>query len=94
MATRNVVLTPRNEAMIEASVASGRYQNASEFLRDGLRLIEQREAENAAKLAALRAAVRHGEDDIAAGRFIDVDDPDALGAYLASLPPAADAAGE
>ncbi len=87
MSTRNVVLTPRNEAMIEALVASGRYQNASEVLRDGLRLIERREADDAAKLAALRAAIREGEDDIAAGRFVDFDSPDALAAYLAALPP-------
>lgn len=87
MATRNVVLTPRNEAMIESLVASGRYQNASEVLRDGLRLIERREAEDAAKLAALRAAARVGEEDIAAGRFVDFDSAEALAAHLASLPP-------
>lgn len=34
--TRNVVLTERQEALIEALVTSGRYQNASEVLRDGL----------------------------------------------------------
>jgi antitoxin ParD1/3/4 len=45
MPTRNVVLTERQEELIEALVKSGRYQNASEVLRDGLRLVEQREAE-------------------------------------------------
>ena len=56
MATRNVVLTERHRKIIETLVASGRYQNASEVLREGLRLLEQREAEDEAKLAALRAA--------------------------------------
>jgi antitoxin ParD1/3/4 len=60
MATRNVVLTERHEKIIEGLVASGRYQNASEVLREGLRLLEQREAENEAKLAALRAAAQVG----------------------------------
>jgi antitoxin ParD1/3/4 len=45
MATRNVVLTDRQEQLIDALVEAGRYQNASEVLREGLRLIEQREAE-------------------------------------------------
>ena len=60
MPTRNVVLTERQEALLEALVKSGRYQNASEVLRDGLRLVEQREAEDAGKLKALRAAARAG----------------------------------
>ena len=39
MPTRNVVLTDRQEALIEALVQSGRYQNASEVMREGLRLV-------------------------------------------------------
>jgi antitoxin ParD1/3/4 len=35
--TRNVVLTEQQAAMIERLVQAGRYQNASEVLRDGLR---------------------------------------------------------
>ncbi len=35
MPTRNVVLTERQEKLIEALVQAGRYQNASEVLRDG-----------------------------------------------------------
>ncbi len=60
MATRNVVLTERQENLIDTLVKGGRYQNASEVLREGLRLIEQREAEDAAKLAALREAAKLG----------------------------------
>ena len=47
MPTKNVVLTERQEALIESLVRSGRYQNAGEVLDDGLRLVEQREAEEA-----------------------------------------------
>ncbi|NBC12540.1 MAG: type II toxin-antitoxin system ParD family antitoxin [Gammaproteobacteria bacterium] len=60
-------------------VASGRYQNASEVLRAGLRLLEQREAEDTAPLDALRRAVAEGGTDLEAGRFetlagaVDVD---------------------
>ena len=58
MPTRNVVLTERQETLIESLVQSGRYQNASEVMREGLRLVENREAEEAAKLSALRGAAQ------------------------------------
>ncbi len=45
MATRNVVLTEAQSAMIDRLVASGRFQNASEALRAGLRLLEREEDE-------------------------------------------------
>ena len=35
MPTRNVVLTDQQAALVERLVATGRYQNASEVLRDG-----------------------------------------------------------
>ena len=69
MATRNVVLTERQEALIDALVQSGRYQNASEVLRDGLRLVETREAEESAKLEALRRAADAGIAAIERGEY-------------------------
>ena len=47
MPTRNVVLTNHQAVLVEQLVTSGRYQNASEVLREGLRLLEQSEAEDA-----------------------------------------------
>ncbi|MFL5287491.1 MAG: type II toxin-antitoxin system ParD family antitoxin [Rhodopila sp.] len=72
MPTRTVVLTAHHESVIEALVSSGRYQNASEVLREGLRLLEQREAMDAVRLKALQAAAAVGFDDLDAGRFRDV----------------------
>ncbi len=85
MATRNVVLTEHQEELIGALVESGRYQNASEVLREGLRLIEQREAEDAAKLQALREAVRQGEASIALGRYREFASFADLDAHLDDL---------
>ncbi|MBC9245977.1 type II toxin-antitoxin system ParD family antitoxin [Paracoccus sp. 11-3] len=45
MATRNVVLTDTQSDLVDRLVATGRYQNASEALRAGLRLLERDEAE-------------------------------------------------
>jgi antitoxin ParD1/3/4 len=82
MPTRNVVLTERQAEMVEELVESGRYQNASEVLREGLRLLEQRDAEDRAKLKALREAARVGMEDIAAGRYETFDSSEKLRAYL------------
>ena len=85
MPTRNVVLTNHQASYVEGLVSSGRYQNASEVLREGLRLVEQREAEDASRLEALRSAVRVGLADFDADRFSVFDSSDALGAHLKSV---------
>ena len=82
MATRNVVLTDRQEQLIGALVETGRYQNASEVLREGLRLIERREAEDAAKLVALREAAKVGMASIEAGDYREFATPEDLRRYL------------
>ncbi|WP_373356659.1 type II toxin-antitoxin system ParD family antitoxin [Pseudoroseicyclus sp. CXY001] len=43
MPTRNVVLTDHQASLLDRLVASGRYQNASEAMRAGLRLLEEDE---------------------------------------------------
>lgn len=83
--TRNVVLTERQAELIEILVESGRYQNASEVLRDGLRLVEQREAEDASKLKALRSAARVGVGALERGEFKEFVDIEELRTYLNDL---------
>ena len=85
MPTRNVVLTDHQALLVEQLVASGRYQNASEVLREGLRLVEQREAEDAYRLEALRSAVQGGIADISAGRYKTFESRDALRDHLKSI---------
>ena len=85
MPTRNVVLTNHQASFVEQLVSSGRYQNASEVLWEGLRLVEQREAEDASRLEALRSAVKVGIDDIDAGRFKTFDSAASLRSHLKSI---------
>ena len=68
MPGRNVSLTPHFADFLDRNVESGQFQNASEVVREGLRLLEQRQAEERAKLEALRAAIQVGIDDMEAGR--------------------------
>ncbi|MDO8864069.1 type II toxin-antitoxin system ParD family antitoxin [Haliea sp. E1-2-M8] len=42
MPTRNVVLTEQQEIFVGQLVETGRYQNTSEVLRNGLHLLEDR----------------------------------------------------
>ncbi|MEE4383326.1 MAG: type II toxin-antitoxin system ParD family antitoxin [Pseudomonadales bacterium] len=71
MPTRNVVLTDQQARMVEQLVQSGRYQNASEVLRDGLRLLAQRHAEDDARLAMLRGALEEADAAIEAADWED-----------------------
>jgi antitoxin ParD1/3/4 len=84
MPTRNISLTDRLHRFVETSVTTGRYQNASEVVREGLRLLQQRQQEDMLKLRRLRQAIREGEQDIARGDYDEVELDD-LPSYLASL---------
>lgn len=74
MPTRNVVLSEHQHELVDTLVQTGRYQNASEVLREGLRLVEERERIEQAKLNALKQVARQGWADISAGRYADVPD--------------------
>lgn len=84
VATRNVVLSQHQHELVESLVASGRYQDASEVLREGLRLLEHQEAEDAARIAVLRAAADRGWADLASGRYDDIAD-DNLDDFIGQL---------
>jgi antitoxin ParD1/3/4 len=85
MPTRNVVLTDYQAELVERLVSSGRYQNASEVLREGLRLVEDQEAEAKARIKALRDAARVGIADIKAGRYRTFNSPTDLNLHLGAL---------
>lgn len=85
MPTRNVVLTEHQAALVENLVAGGRYQNASEVLREGLRLIETRESEDFLRLKALQAAVQVGVADSELGNYTEFNSSQTLTAHLKSL---------
>jgi len=50
------------ERFVQKLVKSGRYNSKSEVVREGLRLLHDREQERAAKIAALKEAFRQGEE--------------------------------
>lgn len=62
MPTRNINLTPEMDKFVARRIRDGRYANASEVLRAGLRALEEDEKEDQARLEALRAAIQAGEE--------------------------------
>ncbi len=84
MPTRNISLTAEQDAFIEKAVKSGEYQNASEAVRDALRVLRQRQREDALKLKALRAQIKAGVEALDRGEYTEVADAD-LERYFDSL---------
>ena len=85
MPTRNVVLTDHQAELVERLVREGRYQNASEVMREGLRLVEDKEEDVRARVKALREAARVGIADIEDGRYRTFGSADDLGRHLGSV---------
>jgi antitoxin ParD1/3/4 len=82
MPTRNVNLTDHFDRFIEEGVTSGRYSNASEMVREGLRLLEEREEDRQAWLKWVREEAQKGIDAIERGEFVDVHSSEELRALL------------
>jgi antitoxin ParD1/3/4 len=76
MPTRNISLTPEQDAFVAKVVEAGEYQNASEAVRDALRVLQQRRREDALKVKALRAQLQAGVDALDRGDFIELDESD------------------
>ena len=67
MPTRNVNLTDELDRFVAKKVKTGRYENASEVVRAGLRTLEREEQQYEAKLAALRSAIEGDASGTAEG---------------------------
>ncbi len=65
----NVSLTPKLEAFVKTKVKSGLYNNASEVLREALRLLQARDRIDRARLRRLRDALIAGEESGPAAPF-------------------------
>jgi len=81
----HISLTSRLEKMVREKVASGQYNNASEVVREALRLMGEFEEVRRRKLERLREELARGEADLAAGRFVSLEDDEELRAFFARL---------
>ncbi|MBC2659060.1 type II toxin-antitoxin system ParD family antitoxin [Pseudomonas sp. MSSRFD41] len=84
MATHNVIVPNPMEQSIDQLVRDGRYQNFSEVVRAGLRMLLEHEASESARLEALRNATSIGIMQLESGQFDAVAVED-LEAYFENL---------
>jgi antitoxin ParD1/3/4 len=84
MPTRNISLTPEQDAFIDEMLKAGVYRNASEAMRDAIRALQHRRAEEALKLDQLRLLIRQGIAALERGELTEVEDEN-LDAYLDDL---------
>ncbi len=81
----NVSLTPSLEQFVRDRAASGDYNNASEVVREAIRLLKRAEERRALKMERLRAAIRDGDEALARGEFTDLDSDRELDEFFAEL---------
>jgi antitoxin ParD1/3/4 len=70
----NVSLTPELDRFVQQRVATGRYQTASEVVREGLRLLEQQERDRRAALRSLKTKLKRGSAQADRGQFVSPED--------------------
>ena len=85
MPTKNVNLTEHYSEFVESLVASGRYKNASEVMREGLRLLEQRTSESEQKISLLRSLASEGFEQIDQGVGIELPNRKRLTEHIARI---------
>lgn len=85
MPTRKVRLTEHQDRFVAEEVSVGRYRNASEVMRAGLRLLEQQTHENQQELAALKTLAKEGFDEIDQGQGIELAGERQLNAFISRV---------
>jgi antitoxin ParD1/3/4 len=71
--TVNISLTPELDAFLQSRVNSGRYQTASEVVREALRLLERQERERDEAFRQLKTKLERGAAQADRGELLDGD---------------------
>jgi antitoxin ParD1/3/4 len=78
----NVSLTPALEQFIRDRAESGDYNNASEVVREAVRLLKRMDERRQLRLDGLRRAVKEGDDAISRGEFMELSSDGELDAFF------------
>lgn len=81
----HVSLTRKLEKFVRTKLGTGLYNNASEVMREALRLMQEHEELRRLKLRRLRAELAKGEADLVAGRFVTLSSGDELEEFFGRL---------
>ena len=81
----NFSLTPSLEQFVRDLANSGDYNNASEVVREAIRLLKRAEERRALKLEHLRTAIGEGDEALAQGDLTEVSSDRELDELFAEL---------
>lgn len=87
MPTQNVNLTDHQHKLIKELVASGRYQNASEVVRAGLRLVESHEEERKEKIERFWAEIQKGYEARERGEYVTLKTKEEISEFVDQFRP-------
>jgi antitoxin ParD1/3/4 len=85
MTTKNISLTEHYSDLVDSLVNSGKYKNASEVVREGLRLLEQRVAEDDRRLEVLRHLAEEGFRQLDQGEGVRLGTENQIAAHISKL---------
>jgi antitoxin ParD1/3/4 len=85
MATKNISLTEHYSDLVDSLVNSGKYKNASEVVREGLRLLEQRTAEDDRRLELLKHLAEEGFRQLDQGEGVRLRTENQIDAHISKL---------
>jgi len=81
----NVNLTPSLEQYVRDCASTKDYNNASEVVREAIRLHKQKEDERQLKLERLRKAIQVGVDDLEQGNYTTINSEQEMDEFFAKL---------
>jgi len=82
MPTRNVNLSEHYDRFVSDQIAAGKFSSASEVMRAGLHLLEQRTSEDEQKITLLKSLAAEGFSQLDQGRGIEVDGEQQLASFV------------
>ena len=85
MPTRNINLTEHYDRFVAKQVGSGKYKNASEVMRAGLRLLEEQSQTDEQKLALLRKLAADGFRSLDQGKGLTISSVDSIPGAIAKI---------
>ena len=81
----NVSLTEELDSFVKSLVEGGEYYSASEVVRDGLRLLKEKEALKQIRLNQLKEMIMEGKRDMEAGRYTTISTPEEMDEFMEGI---------
>ena len=85
MATKNISLTEHYSELVDSLVTSGKYKNASEVVREGLRLLEQRTTEDERRIELLQQLAAEGFRQLDQGEGVGLNTSSQISTHITKL---------